>query len=486
MSAPTPGREAETAATDTGNPLMLSVSGLRGLLGRSLTPEVAMRYGAVLGTWFTENRGAGSDAPPVHLVVGRDGRSGGEMLELAVTAGLMATGCHVTSLGIASTPAVGVMVDELAAEGGVVITASHNPIAWNGIKALTAPGLAPPARQAAAIVDRYRHYDRQPPAWAEPHAIGTRDEDASAAEVHVQRVLEIVDVDRIRNARLSAVVDSICGAGGGEAHALLDALGVKLVHMNPEPTGCFPHPPEPTAEHLEDLCRSVPGHAADVGFAQDPDADRLAIVDHQGRYIGEEYTLALAAWHLLEQHDEPASCILAANLSTSRMVDDIASRYGARVLRTAVGEANVVEAMRREGCILGGEGNGGVIFPQVGLIRDSLVAMAFTLELMATRGQPLAELLGQLPAYAMVKEKVEVQAGLTDRLAPLMQDLFPGERMDCQDGVRIDWPDRWIHVRPSNTEPIVRLIAEAADEANAKQLIEQTRAALARNHRSGT
>ena len=467
------------------DPLMLSVSGLRGLMGRSLTPPLAARYAAALGGWFRRRRqGDATEAGPddgvlPRILIGRDGRVGGDIIELAVCSGLMAAGCDVTCLGIASTPAVGVMVDHLEADGGVIITASHNPIEWNGIKVLGGDGAAPPAHEAAEIIDRFHNFADRPAPWAGLERLGRRDEDGHAAATHVQRVLEQVEVERVRAARLRVVVDSVCGAGGHEAHALLDALGVELIHMHAEPTGRFPHPPEPTAAHLGELCRAVPAHDAHLGFAQDPDADRLAIVDRHGRYIGEEYTLALAALHVLEHSDNPAAATLAANLSTSRMIDDIAAAAGARVLRTPVGEANVVQAMQREGCILGGEGNGGVIYPPVCLIRDSLTAMAFTLELLAVRGRPLDAIVDSLPRYAIVKDKLDARPDLLDRLPALMEAAFPGQRVDRQDGLRIDLPDGWVHIRPSNTEPIIRIIAEAPDEPAAKGLIEQTRAVLA-------
>ena len=243
--------------------------------------------------------------------------------------------------------------------------------------------------------------------------------------------------------------------------------------MYAEPTGWFPHPPEPTRANLSELCDKVKAAGADVGFAQDPDADRLAIVDDQGRYIGEEYTLALATLHLLQAGDA-----VAANLSTSRMIDDIAQRVGGRVLRTPVGEANVAKAMRDAGARLGGEGNGGVILPQVSQVRDSIAGMALTLELIARRKQKLSAIVDAMPAYAIVKDKVPATDELKSQLQPKLEAAFAGARIDTQDGVRVDFDNRWVHVRPSNTEPIVRLIAEAADEPAARELIAQAAAAL--------
>lgn len=454
---------------------MLGVSGLRGLVGRSLTPEVAARYGSAVGTWFAS---AGGTAQP-HIVMGRDSRPSGAWVAAAATAGLAAAGCRVTDLGIATTPAVAVMVEHLHADGGMVITASHNPIVWNGIKTLRRDGCAPPPEQAARIVGLFKE---GPLTFAAPDTATPLARDDSAAKVHVERVLAHVDAAAIRAAKLTVVVDSVHGAGGDEAAMLLDALGVTRVHLYAEPTGQFPHPPEPTREHLTELAAAVAKAGAAVGFAQDPDADRLAVVDERGAYIGEEYTLALCAMHVLaagrpSQANGPIT--LAANLSTSRMLDDLAQRHGGRVIRTPVGEASVAAAMRQHHALIGGEGNGGVIWPKVIHVRDSIAGMALILELLATRRQPLSALAAEIPSYAIVKDKVELSPGLD--VAGVLRRVaaaFPDAGRDTQDGVRLDWPDRWVHVRASNTEPILRFIAEARDAADAHALIDRVRQSL--------
>ena len=352
----------------------------------------------------------------------------------------------------------------------MVVTASHNPIIWNGIKALKHDGAAPPADQAMQIIELFKTDDF---AYAAVEAIQLCDEDDSGVKVHLDSVLPHVDVDAIRAAKLKAVVDSVNGAGGEEARVLIESLGVELVHMYPEPTGLFPHTPEPTRENLTELCEKVKQHGAAIGFAQDPDADRLALVDEQGCYIGEEYTLALSAMHLLGKGDR-----VVANLSTSRMVDDIAEAAGATVVRTPVGEANVAAGMKQCDAALGGEGNGGVIWSRVSGVRDSLVGMALLLEMLAKRGKPLSELVAQTPAYAIVKDKVDASETLIKQIGPILKKAFSDERVDTQDGVRVDWPGRWVHVRPSNTEPIIRIIAEAAHEDQARELVNQVRKAL--------
>lgn len=457
-------------------PLMLSISGLRGIIGASLTPTVAARYGSAIGQWLKATR---TDRKAPHVVIGRDSRPSGQMIELAATAGLVAVGCRVTNLGIATTPGVAVMVDHHRADGGVIITASHNPIQWNGLKTLRHDGVAPPPHEAQAIIDAFRRdaYD-----FVAPMDLQPSDRDDEVIGVHVDRVLRVtqVDVDAIRRRKLKVVVDSVHGAGGPEAKELLSRLGVELVHLWGEPTGIFPHTPEPLKENLTALAQAVREHGADAGFAQDPDADRLAVVDNTGTYIGEEYTLALAALHALSrpQRKSGSAAVLVANLSTSRMIDDIAARHSATVMRSPVGEANVAELMRRHNALLGGEGNGGVIWPGVSFVRDSLVGIAFVLELLAGSDRKLDQIAASIPAYAIVKEKYPVDPAVVARLKDALATGFPGQRLDTQDGVRIDWPDRWVHVRPSNTEPILRIIAEARDEAAARELIERARKAL--------
>jgi len=451
---------------NTEAPLMLSVSGMRGLVGRSLTPSVVARYASAFGSWLCETVYSG--AP--HVVLGRDSRPSGQMFEMAAASGLAAVGCRVTRLGVISTPGVAIMAGHHRADGGMVVTASHNPIIWNGIKALKHDGAAPPADQAMQIIKRFKDDNFS---YAAVEAMQPCEEDASGVKVHLDSVLPHVDVDAIRAAKLKVVVDSVNGAGGEEARALIESLGVELVHMYPEPTGLFPHTPEPTRENLTELCDQVKRHGAAIGFAQDPDADRLALVDEQGRYIGEEYTLALSAMHLLSKGDQ-----VVANLSTSRMVDDIAEAVGATVIRTPVGEANVADGMKRCGAALGGEGNGGVIWSRVSGVRDSLVGMALLMEMLAKQAKPLSELVAQTPAYAIVKDKADVNETLLKEIGPRLTEAFSNERVDTQDGVRVDWPDRWVHVRPSNTEPIIRIIAEAAHEKEARELVDQIRKVL--------
>lgn len=458
---------------------MLSVSGARGIVGRTMTPEIAAAYGAAFGSFLKVT--TGKDRPLV--VVGLDGRISGPPLAAAAIGGLMATGCDVIDIGVAMTPTVGVMISERKADGGLAITASHNPIAWNGIKCLDGNGLAPPPAIAKEIVDRFKERRID---WCEPLATGKLTHDGSAARVHIDRVLRNVDVAAIRSKNFTVVLDSVNGSGCVPGRMLLEELGCKVIHIYGEQTGVFGHVPEPLAENLLDLAAAVrdsKGHhfaGAVCGFAQDPDADRLAIVDECGSFIGEEYTLVLAALRMLQRHGSGA---LATNLSTSRMIDDVAALFpGSPVVRTAVGEANVVAGLRPVNGILGGEGNGGVILPTVCWVRDSLSAMALVLELLAHQGLPLSAVVANLPRWAMVKKKFELSAiGGMAAVGPALakaRTALPGARVSDTDGVRLDVDAGWVHLRASNTEPIIRLIAEGRTAAEADALIATCAAAV--------
>lgn len=479
-------------------PLMMGVSGCRGIVGESLTLEVALRFAGAFGGYLRDALAqAESERRRPLVVLGRDGRAGGHMIHHAVIAGLTAAGCDVVDLGVATTPTVGVMVDEREADGGMVVTASHNPQQWNGLKCLVTakPGpyavdaCAPEPALAAEIVRRF-HADPAPMvAWEQ---IGAAERDDRAAGFHVGRVLIHLEYlargapffDNNRVSRTGGgkrvVLDSVNASGGAAGTALLDRLGCnRILHLDRGDEGVFPHAPEPLRENLAPLCRAVAEHGYDVGFAQDPDADRLAIVDERGEYIGEEYTLALAVKSVLgfeEYRNAPLkfSHVVCANLSTSRLIDDVAADYGARVVRTPVGEAHVVAAMKRERAVIGGEGNGGVIWPKVTFVRDSLSAMALVLALMARTNMKISELVARLPRYAIEKRKVELRR--REDAAPAVEKIaaaYKGALVDLQDGVRIDWPDRraWLHVRASNTEPIMRLIGEAPTTEAAQAIL---------------
>jgi len=440
-------------------PLIISVSGLRGLIGENLTPAVAAEYGCAFGSYLKARM---PHKKNMKVCLGRDSRPSGPMIQAGLAAGLTGTGMDVVTLGIVTTPGVGVMLRELGCDGGVVITASHNPLPYNGIKLLLNNGIAPPPDVAAQIKQRFldRQFD-----FAGATACGRTTRNDRTNEIHLEKVLAIIDPEAIAARKIKVVLDSVNGAGGDIGRALLERLGCEVVPVNVEPTGLFAHEPEPTEANLKDLCTQVIQHRARIGFAQDPDADRLAIVDDKGRYIGEEYTLALAAKYVMGRLAGPA----AANLSTSRMIDDIAAAVGSRVIRTPVGEANVARAMLENKCVIGGEGNGGIIDLRVGPIRDSLVAMGLVLQLMAETNQAVSTLVREIGAYAMLKEKFPANAEQAVRIISHAQAAFSGARVNLSDGCRFDFEDSWIHLRVSNTEPVMRMIVEARDQATAEK-----------------
>jgi phosphomannomutase len=442
--------------------LIITVSGLRGVVGENLTGAVASDYGRAFASYL---RSKYAENSKLSVCLGRDSRPSGQSLAEAVISGITAAGINVIDLGIVTTPTVGIMVKQLECCGGVVITASHNPLPYNGIKLLLDNGMAPSPEVAEQIkicfeIRDFFSNDRLKP--------GKVTENNDSDSVHITKVLRIIDQKAIAERHFTVVLDSVNGAGGRIGLKLLAAIGCKVIPMNNEPTGLFAHPPEPTAENLTTLCDAVKKSGADVGFAQDPDADRLAVVDETGTYIGEEYTLALAAKLIFSQKTGSA----ATNLSTSRMIDDIAQAAGGRVIRTPVGEANVAQACLENNCIIGGEGNGGVIDLRVGPIRDSLVAMGLILDLLAETGESVSGLVGEIQRYEMMKQKFPADGRQTKRILEAAKKLFKDAKINTSDGYRFDFADAWLHIRPSNTEPIVRVIAEAKDGQTARKYID--------------
>ncbi len=434
--------------------LMIGVSGMRGTVGGTLTPVVVNRMAAAFAVWLKQTQQP-VEGGHFRVVFGRDSRPSGAWVRDAAVAALAASGIEVIDLGIVTTPGVAMMVEHLKADAGMIATASHNPIQWNGLKTLRRDAVALPPEDADALK---RLYEEQRSDYVRVEHLIPPSHNGDTHALHVKRVLDRVDVLGISTKRFKVVVDSVNGAGCVSSGTLLGKLGCRLVHLNNTPNGQFPHEPEPTEKNLTQLAQEVRRQKADVGFAQDPDADRLAIVDETGRYIGEEYSLALAAKFIFSR--KPGS-VAVANLSTSRMIDDIAAAQGGRVIRTAVGEANVVQGMLREGAIIGGEGNGGVIDLRIVRGRDSLVGMAYVLQLMADTGKPLSQLVEEIPKYQIVKTKFECRREDAERAVEALKQHFAGRKIDTQDGIRIDWADGWLQARPSNTEPIMRIFAEA-------------------------
>ena len=454
---------------------MASVSGVRGIVGDSLTPEVIARFSGALAGWLHEH-GNGSRA----VVLGRDGRAGGEVAAQVAAGALRTAGLRVIDLGVAMTATVGFMVKRHAAAGGLAITASHNPEEWNGLKPITARGSAPAPHEADEILRRFRAGEC---AWAPRTQLGALDADDSAAHAHVAAVLEAIDrvcpVAKIAAKKYAVALDAVNASGSLAGPMLLEALGCRVERFACDGTGLFPHTPEPTEPNLRDFASFVRTAGVDVGFAQDPDADRLALIDEHGVYIGEEYTLVLAALALIRPHrSRDDTRRVAVNLSTSRMIDDFGQANGAAVVRTAVGEANVVAGMRAHQCMLGGEGNGGVIWPEIVEIRDSLAGIALTLAHLTDDGRSLSQVVAGLPSYSIIKRKAPIREGLVAAAVNGLKGHFPNARKDEQDGLRLDFadPPSWVHVRASNTEPILRVIAEAPTAEHAQRLADEVSA----------
>jgi len=435
---------------------IISVSGLRGTIGSTLTPDRAIAYVAAFA----------ASAPAGPIVLSRDGRTTGPMLAEAIRSALVGCGRDVLDAGVAATPTVGVLVRSLAAAGAVQISASHNPPEYNGIKLFGPDGRVIDAAEGAAVRDAYLAGVAD---WVPFDRIGSvRTIDDPHAD-HLAKVLATVDVDAIRRRGFRVLLDSNHGAGSVAGLRLLDALGCRTIALGSEPDGRFEHVPEPTAENLVSVAAEVATRGVDVGFCQDPDADRLALIDERGRYVGEEYTLAVTLGHALKTRKGA----VVINCATSRMSQDLAAAAGCECAVSAVGEANVTGRMKQVGAVYGGEGNGGPIDPQVGYVRDSLVAMAQTLDALVAWNGPLSSLVDSLPRYAIRKSKVTIAADRVAAATERLIEAFPEAKADRQDGLRLDWPKAWLLVRASNTEPIVRIIAETASETESAALCDR-------------
>lgn len=435
--------------------LIISVSGLRGIVGETLTPDVACRF---VGAFACH-------VPAGPIIVGRDGRSSGPMLRQAIIAALAACGRQVIDADVAATPTIGVLVKELSAAGAVQISASHNPPPYNGIKLFGGDARVLDAKTGASIRDSYLQGKA---AWCPFDQIGTIRAAPDPHAAHLASVMATVDAAAIQAAKYRVLLDSNHGAGSLLGKRLLEHLGCEVVAVGDTPDGCFAHVPEPTAENLGEIAALVKQQNCAVGFCQDPDADRLALIDADGRYVGEEYTLALCVQRAMA--DQATRGPIVINGATSGMSERLAADAGVPCLRSAVGEANVADMMIANQATYGGEGNGGPIDPRVGYVRDSFVGMAQVLDLMASTGKSLAELCDALPKLHIHKTKASVAADRLPKLFDALSQQHPEADATTGDGLRLAWPDKWLLVRGSNTEPIVRLIAEAESVDEAKSL----------------
>ena len=456
--------------------LMISVSGIRGHVGTDLTPEVVARYAAALGSWARGSIGQAesrsiSDRPTLRpsVVLGRDARTSGAMFTRAAAAGLMSVGVDVIDLGIVPTPTVQLAVEHHHAAAGLILTASHNPIEWNALKFVGADGIFLDA-QAGSAVRALAEQGPQRSGWSD---LGNAREDPEAIERHLDAILALpmLDLAAIRARRFLVALDCVRGAGAGAILPLLERLSCRVHGINLEMDGRFPRAPEPVPENLGELSALVKTTRADIGLAVDPDVDRLALVDETGTPIGEDYTLAFVVKAVLDRRrTDGTTPTVVVNLSTSLVVEDAARAGGARLVRAPVGEANVARTIRDERALIGGEGNGGVMLPQLHIGRDAPLGVALILHLLAQTGVTLSRLVAESPRYTIVKAK----APRGSDLPPLYQRLrqrFSDAAADERDGLRLAWSDRWLHVRPSGTEPIVRLIAEAPSRAEAEALV---------------
>jgi phosphomannomutase len=448
--------------------LMVSVSGIRGRVGEALTPEVVASFAAAFGAWALKKR------PGRPIILGRDSRVSGPMFHRAALAALQSVGANVIDIDLTTTPTCQLAVEDQHAAGGIMLSASHNPIEWNALKFIGPTGLfleASEGEEMRGLLDR-----RIPRAtW---DRLGNVETDSTAVERHIARILELpyLDVAGIRKRHFHVALDCVRGAGSVIVPALLERLGCTVTGIHLEPDGKFPRSPEPVAENLGDLERLVRDSNADVGLAVDPDVDRLALVSESGKALGEDYTLALAVMVVLRHNKGP----VVTNLSTSRVVEDAAVRGGSTLTLAPVGEVNVAVRMRELHAVVGGEGNGGVILPEVHLGRDAPVGIALVLQLMLEAAKPLSAIAAELPRYFIVKDKLDRPKTSLDSVYAALRDAFPDAGADTQDGLRLAWRDRWLHVRPSGTEPIVRVIAEAPTEAEARRLVQQAREPLAK------
>ncbi len=440
---------------------IISVSGLRGIVGESLTPEIAVRYAAAFAATL----------PPGPIALTYDGRISGPMFLNALSEGLTTLGREVFLAGIAATPTTGVLVKHLKAAGGIQISASHNPPQYNGLKLFSAEGRVIPAAAGQKVLEQYRA--AKVPAVASVSGKSQQLTDTTAR--HIELVIATINVAAIRQRNYRVLLDSNHGSGSLAGRQLLEQLGCRVTLLGGDPNGKFAHPPEPTAENLSSVLARVVENKCDIGFCQDPDADRLAVIDEKGRYLGEEYTLAICADHLLRHFRGP----VVTNCSTSRMTEDLAKKHGVTFYRSAVGEANVVDTMLKHDAILGGEGNGGVIDPRVVLVRDSFSAMALILDAMAARNLPVSALADELPRYEICKTKITLPSEKLPAAITALEQHFSDATVNNLDGLRLDWPDKWLLVRPSNTEPIVRAIAEAPTAAEAQRLCNESASVLA-------
>lgn len=449
--------------------LIKSISGIRGTIGgipgENLTPPDIVKFAAAYAVWVKKN----TENKRLKIIVGRDARLSGEMVSSLVISTLNAMGCDVVNIGLATTPTTEIAVTEENADGGIIITASHNPRQWNALKLLNSKGHFLNEEEGSVISELADSCDFS---FAEVDKLGTTIE-KDYTNIHIQKILnlELVDVCAIRNAGFTVAIDAVNSVGGIAMPALFRVLGIKkIIEINCEPTGRFAHTPEPLPENLLETAEIIKNNKVDVGFAVDPDVDRLAIINEDGNMFGEEYTLVAVADYVLSHTS--AGCTVS-NLSSSRALRDVTGKYGREYHASAVGEVNVVAKMQETGAVIGGEGNGGIIYPTSHYGRDALVGAALFLSHLAKSGFKCSELRKKYPDYFISKNKIELTSEINvDDILVRIKNKYAQENITDIDGVKIDFSDSWVHLRKSNTEPIIRIYSESKTIAKARQLAE--------------
>ena len=449
--------------------LIKSISGIRGTIGGqpgdNLTPIDAVKFAAAYGVWLKDY----SKKENLKVVIGRDARLSGEMIQNLVVSTLIGLGIDVIDLDLSTTPTVEIAVPMEKADGGIILTASHNPKQWNALKLLNEKGEFLDAAQGAKILEiaEKEHFN-----FAEVDDLGSITKNDAYIDIHIDEVLNLslVDADIIRKAKFKVVVDGVNSTGGIAIPKLLETLGVEVVKLYCDPTGHFPHNPEPLKEHLGDICKLVVQEKADFGIVVDPDVDRLAFISNDGEMFGEEYTLVACADYVLGKTKGNT----VSNLSSSRALRDITQKHGGTYEAAAVGEVNVVTKMKANKAIIGGEGNGGIIYPESHYGRDALVGTALFLMLMAERGGTVKELRDSYPSYFMSKKKIQLTPELdVDAILKAMANKYSNEDISIIDGVKVDFAENWVHLRKSNTEPIIRIYTEAQSQNEADGLADR-------------
>lgn len=451
--------------------LIKSISGIRGTIGGkvndNLTPLDVVKFASAFGTWLQNNK----NKKDLTLVIGRDARISGQMVSSLVSATLQGLGINVIDLGLSTTPTVEVMVPELNADGGIILTASHNPKQWNALKLLNEKGEFINAENGADVLKLAENEDFN---YAEVDDLGKYETRSDAFDIHIQKILDLpmVDAEAVKAKKFKVVLDAVNSTGGISIPPLLEKLGCEVVKLYCEPNGQFPHNPEPLKEHLTDICELMKKENADMGIVVDPDVDRLALIDEDGEMFGEEYTLVAVADYLLKNKNGVA----VSNLSSSRALRDVAKNHNSEYFASAVGEVNVVNLMKEKNAVIGGEGNGGIIYPDLHYGRDSLVGVALFLTHLAKENKKVSELRASYPEYFMGKKKIELTPDIdVDALLTKMQNEYQNDTstslsVTTIDGVKIDFTENWVHLRKSNTEPIIRIYTEAPTQEEADKL----------------